>query len=202
MYLDPRAMQSEYIHTGKREAVITYVNTAGCYTGIGRTQDSRGKGGEDIAVCPWMSGSKGSLIKSETLFSSSLPSHVTLNPFVISHQPCRQWEETQRGARASFPSLSWETPTTPAPHLDAAMARCGVPLARATMTTANGASVPIKVCKVNTHLGKSLLPTLNTTSQKRWNHFVCVLKATVCSWWRPMSSVMLLVWSTPRTLEH
>lgn len=158
MYLDSRAMQSEYIHTGKQEAVITYVNTAGCHTGIGRTQDSSGKGREDIAVCPWTSGSKGSLIKSETLFSPSLPSHVTLNPFVVSHQPCRQWEETQRGARASFPSLSWETPTTPAPHLDAAMARCGVPPPRATMTTANGASVPIKVCKVNTDLCK-LLPT-------------------------------------------
>lgn len=68
-----------------------------------------------------------------------------------SHQRCPPWEETQRGARASFPSLSWETPTTPAPRPGAATARCGALPPRAMMTTANGASVPIKVRPVCGH---------------------------------------------------
>lgn len=49
-------------------------------------------------------------------------------------------------ARAPFPSPSLETPTTPALRPDAAMARCGALPPRATTMTANGASVPIKVC--------------------------------------------------------
>ena len=48
-------------------------------------------------------------------------------------------------APVSSPSPSWETPMNPAPHLDAAMARCGVLLQGATMMTAYGVSVLTKV---------------------------------------------------------
>lgn len=70
---------------------------------------------------------------------------VIVSPFVASIQPCQQLEEMQRGAHASSHSPSWETPMSPAPVLDAAMARCGAPLPRAMMMTANGASVLTKV---------------------------------------------------------
>lgn len=65
--------------------------------------------------------------------------------FCCSLQPCQQWEETQREAPVSSPSPSWETPMSPAPHLDAAMARCGALPPRAMMMTANGVSVLTKV---------------------------------------------------------
>merc|ERR1719419_27846 len=84
--------------------------------------------------------------------------------------PCQQWEEIQKEVPVPSPSPSWETPMNPVPHLDAAMARCGVPPPRVTMTTASGVSV--------------------------------LTKATVCSWWQPMSLVMPLAWSTLRTPEH
>lgn len=72
-------------------------------------------------------------------------SFTSVLPSCCLPQPCQRWEETQREAPVSSPSPFWETLTSPAPHRDAAMARCGAPPARATMTTANGVSVLTKV---------------------------------------------------------
>lgn len=50
--------------------------------------------------------------------------------------------------------------------------------------------------------GNLIAYTRSINTCKQCSNFVCVLKATVCSWWQPMSSVMPLVWSTLRTPER
>lgn len=68
---------------------------------------------------------------------------MSTRPFLP--QPCPQLEEMQTEIPVFSPSLSWVTPTTPALHLGAVMARCGVPPLKATTTIVNGVFVPTKV---------------------------------------------------------
>lgn len=78
----------------------------------------------------------------QTKSTSHFPFTVLL---FVAQQPCQQWEETQMEAHVSSPSPSSETLMNPAPHLDAATARCGAQPPRAMMMTANGVSVLTKV---------------------------------------------------------
>ena len=75
-----------------------------------------------------------------------------LSFFFSSVQPCPRSGGILKAHLAFSPSPSWEMIMIPAPLLAAAMGRCGAPHLKATTMTANGASVPLKVCALTKSL--------------------------------------------------
>lgn len=80
----------------------------------------------------------------------------------------------------SSPLPFWETPMSPAPHLDAAMARCGALPPRAMMMTANGASVLTKVWIV--FLAVPLRSGLFYNGHENERQRVNIIQEKLCSW--------------------
>ena len=138
------------------------------------------------------------------------------------------WVEMQRALHASSPSPFKERSMTAAPRRAGMMVTAGVPLLRTTTETKAMGFVLKLPCQqweemqreapvsspspswetpMNPapHQGaamarcgvlppRAMMMTVNGVSVQT--------KATVCSWWQPMSLVMPLAWSTLRTQEH